>query len=132
MTQLLLTAAALLFFLNIPAQQEKPFLLISRYNMEKSFMCSPRAWISEEVNDRQEYALKRNEFVQEHKTSNPSTEFISAKECVTVYEYKKKQSGFDCQPTVHGIVKGMTIESYKEQLKNRIEKMLVNMPPNSK
>lgn len=115
MKKTILTTAAILLFLNIFAQEEKPCLLIGRYNTEKSFMCSPRAWISEGVNDRQEYAIKSKQFMEEHKTSNPGVEFVSEKECVIIFEFNKKSSGFDCKPLVQGIIKAATLEKCEEK-----------------
>ena len=122
MKKLILTTAALLFFLNVFAQEEASCLFIGRYNTDKSFMCSPRAWISEGVSDYKEYALKSKQFTEKHKPNNPSTEFVSAKECVMVYEYKKKISGFDCKPLVQGIIKAATLEKCEEQFKILIVK----------
>ncbi|MGV8946383.1 MAG: hypothetical protein ACOH1N_08145 [Lutibacter sp.] len=122
MKKITLTTAAILLFLNIFAQEEKPCLLIVRYSTEKSSICSPRAWKSEGVDDNQEYALKKKQFIEDHKKSNPSVEFVSAKECVIVYEYKKKTSGFTCQPIVHGIIKAATLEKCEEQLRTLIGK----------
>ena len=122
MKNTILTTAAILLFLNIFAQEEKPCLLIARYNTETSFMCSPRAWISEGVDDYQEYALKNKQFLEDHKKSNPSVEFVSAKECVIVYEFKANRAGFNCQPMVQGLIKAATLEKCEDQLRILIGK----------
>lgn len=118
----ILNTIAILSFLNLFAQEEAPCLLIGRYNTDKSFMCSPRKWVSEGVNDRAEYLLKSKHFKETRKTSNPSTEFVSAKECVIIYEYNRKRSGFDCQPLVQGIIKGTSIENCETQFKTLLAK----------
>jgi hypothetical protein len=110
-----LTIITLLLCLNIFAQTEKPCLLIGRYNTEKSFMCSPRASVKEGVMNYDEYIIKKKEFLAEHKTDNPSVEFVSANECVIIFQFKKRISGFDCKPTVEGIIKAATLEKCKEQ-----------------
>ncbi len=100
-----------LSFFKISAQETKPCLFIGRYDIEKKGVCSNRTYIKEAVYDKTEYEAKRLKFREEHKDANPSTSFVSDKQCVVVYEYQMKISGFKCTPTVHRIEIGTSVEA---------------------
>jgi hypothetical protein len=107
----ILLISCTLFCLNIFAQETKPCLFIGRYDIEKKGICSNRTYIKEAVYDKTEYEAKRLKFREEHKDANPSTSFVSDKQCVVVYEYQMKISGFKCTPTVHRIEIGASVEA---------------------
>jgi hypothetical protein len=121
----LLFFAFVLTCLNTFAQSTNPCLFIGIYDSEKKFICSNKTWIREEIENRAEFEQKRLQFKEAHKNDesfSTTTEFVSDKQCVIVYEYKKKISGWDCNPIAIGIIKGATIESCKEQLAAMIAK----------
>lgn len=114
-----------LSYINILAEEAKPCLFIGIYNSDKKFICSNKTWIREEIKDRAEFEQKRLQFKEAHKNDesfSTSTEFVSDKQCVIVYEYKFRISSFDCNPIAIGIIKGATIEICKEQLATKIAK----------
>lgn len=117
-----MTKTAILFitltlsYINILAQESKPCLFIGRYDKVKKGICSDRTWVHEEIKDMQEFELRKKQFREEHKTDNPATEFVSSKQCVIVYEFQKKISGWDCNPSVHSLRIGTSIESCEKEL----------------
>lgn len=110
---------------NLFAQEVKPCLFIGVYDNEKKGICSDKTWIHEEINDIAEYEKSRLQFKEAHKNDesfSTSTVFVSDKESVIVYQFKKNISGFDCKPNIIGFIKGTTIEDCKEQLAAQVTK----------
>ena len=101
---------------NLFAQEVKPCLFIGRYDKVKKGICSDRAFVKEGVNDIQEYEEKRKAFLLQYKGENPSTNFVSTKQCVVVYEYQQKISGWDCSPSVYSVKIQATIESCEKEM----------------
>ena len=114
--KLFLIITLTLVHLSIIAQDAKPNMFIGRYDKVKKGVCSDRGFVQEQILDYTEYEQRRKMFFEEHKTDNPAAEFVSNKECVIVYEYKKRIAGWNCSPTIIGFKKGPTIENCKEQL----------------
>lgn len=103
--------------MNLFAQESNPCLFIGRYDKEKSgIVCSERGWVYEEVKDIQEYEVRKKQFREEHKTDNPSTDFVSSKQCVIVYEFQKKISGWGCTPMAYSLRIGTTIENCEKEM----------------
>lgn len=116
MKKIVLTIVSLLFCFIIFAQEVKPCLFIGIYDLEKTGVCSNKAWIKEEINDRKEYDLRKKQFLEEHKGSNATPYFVSAKEAVIVYEFQKQTSGFTCTPSYFALKKSTTIEDCEKTL----------------
>lgn len=112
----------ILLCLNCLAQDTKSWLFIGRYNTTHKGFCSERGWVKEEIADIKEYELKRIQFWKEHEKDEPNTEFVTAKECVIVYEYQVYRVGWNCSPKVIGLKKGSTIESCNKQLADYVAK----------
>jgi len=113
------------------AQETKPCLFIATSTI-KNNICSDYKWVHEEVKDRQEYDLKKKQFTEENKANSYTGTgggFVSAKECVIVYEYNSKRSGFNCSPKVCGVKTGPTIEYCEKQLAALDPKQFAS-PPN--
>lgn len=98
------------------AQEIKPCLFIGRYDKVKKGICSDRAFVKEGVNNIQEYEERRKQFLEEHKTENASTNFVSSKQCVIIYEFQQKISGWDCSPSVYSVKIQPTIESCEKEM----------------
>lgn len=113
---IILLIAFILACFNLFAQEINTCLFIGRYDKGKNGICSDRAYVQEGVNNVQEYEIRRKTFLEEHKGENPSTNFVSPKQCVVVYEFQKKISGWDCSPTVYFVKTQATIESCKKEM----------------
>ena len=113
----ILLIALTLMCLNIFAQEVKPCLFIGRYDkIKRGIICSDRAYVQKGVNDIVEYEQIKKQFREEHKMDNPSTDFVSSKQCVIVYEFQQKISGWDCNPLAYNLKTGLTIESCEKEL----------------
>ena len=114
-----------LSYINIFAQETKPCLFIGIYDKEKKGICSDKTWIHEGVIDLAEYKQRELQFREEHKNDesfSTSRKFVSAKQCVIVYEYQRKVSGWNCSPTIVSYQTGTSIENCKQQLNERVTK----------
>ncbi|CAM4049132.1 fibronectin type III domain-containing protein [Flavobacterium antarcticum] len=125
MKKIILTIVGLLFLVNFYAQSVSPKLFIGTTSIKKN-ICSDTKWVQHEVNDLQEYEQKRKEFREENKPNSyasPGGVYVKETESVIVYEFKVKRSGFNCQPTVHAIIKGPSLQFCEDQLKLKINKI---------
>ncbi len=114
----------MLFCQSVLAQETKPCLFIGRYDKNKTY-CSDKEWLHEEVKDRQEYELKRVQFRNAHKADvamTYPTDFVSAKECVIVYSFQRRNGAFKCDQTFINIITGNSVEHCHTQLAAQIAK----------
>ncbi len=100
-------------------------LFIGTYNIEKKGICSSKVYIMENVKDKTEYETKRIAFKESHKNDESfctGTRFVSDKECVVIYKYQQRISGWNCSPTVYSIKVGKTLEYCTDEMNVYFEK----------
>ena len=119
---ILFTVLCCLQFLaqNEQSQSNSP-LFIGTFDIEKKGICSNKGYIIEEVKDRAEYEVECKKFKELHKNDesfSTGMRFLSNKECVVIYQYQHRVSGWNCSPTVHSIKIGKSLESCKAEMDN--------------
>lgn len=102
------------------AQNKKPCLFIGLYDGNKRGICSDREMVYEDIEDYFDYLIKRKAFDEAHKTQNPNTRFIDAKESVIAYRYQKKMAGWSCSSSIIGIKTAKSIEDCNKQLADHL------------
>jgi hypothetical protein len=94
-------------------------IFIGTFNIEKKGICSSKGYVLEDVKDRTEYDLKCAQFKELHKNDesfSTGTRYVSNKECVVIYQYQQRISGWGCNPTVYSIKIGTTLENCKNEM----------------
>jgi hypothetical protein len=122
MKKISLTIISFLFYFSVFAQEAKPCLFIGTYEKNKRGICGDYELVHEEIADYAEYAIKRIQFQEEHKTQSPSTKFVDKNESVIAYKYEKKISGWGCNSNVISTKIGKTIEECNKQLADQLAK----------
>lgn len=115
MKKTILTIVSILFCIIIFAQETKPCLFIGTYEKNKRGICSDYELVHEEINDYADYAIKRIQFQEEHKTQSPNTRFIDKNESVIAYQYEKKIAGWNCNSNVISTKTSKSIEDCYKQ-----------------
>jgi hypothetical protein len=109
----ILVIPLLLLCLNIFAQETKPWLFIGYYETAKG-MCGDRVYVREEIKDLAEYKLRSQQFNAEHIGFNPTSEFVTEKQCVIISEFTTNRSVFKCFPKGNKAFKAYTIEDCRK------------------
>lgn len=117
-----ITIISFLFCLITFAQEAKPCLFIGTFEKNKRGICGDYELVHEEIMDYADYAIKRIQFQEEHKTQSPNTKFIDKNESVIAYQYEKKISGWGCNSNVISTKTGKSIEECNQQLANQLAK----------
>lgn len=105
----LLTISLLLVGLNLFAQDNKPWLFIGYYSTAKGD-CGDRVYVREEIKDLAAYKLRSQQFNAEHIGFNPSSEYVTEKQCVIITKFTTNRSVFKCFPVGYKTFKALTID----------------------
>lgn len=109
------------------SQMGYEYLLVATYEITesgKSGMCRDYAFIQEKISDKLEFSKRRKEILQQYPSLQTTVRLINPDEAVAIYEYEKKEPGWNCSKKIIGVMVGKNLDSCK----NIMGKDVLNRP----
>ncbi len=98
------------------SQMGYEYLLVATYEITtsgKSGMCRDYALIQEKISDKLEFSKRRKEILQQYPGLQTTVRLINPDEAVAVYEYEKKEPGWNCSKKIITVKVGKNLDSCK-------------------
>lgn len=103
----------LLLCFSVFAQETKPWIFIGICRSAPG-PCADWTLVREEINDMNEFKLRRQRFLDDHIGLEPRTQYISEEHCVIICEFKTKKD--KCFPTGYQIFRAYSLEGCKKAM----------------
>lgn len=109
------------------SQMGYEYLLVATYEITesgKNWICRDHALIQEKISDKLAFNKRRKEILQQYPGLQTTVRLINPDEAVAVYEYEKKESGWNCSKKIITVRVGKNLDSCKKIM----EKDVLNRP----